>query len=27
VLVDRAGVFADGYVRVKDLRGLYELVG
>jgi putative hydrolase of the HAD superfamily len=27
VLVDRAGIFADGYVRVKDLRGLYELVG
>jgi putative hydrolase of the HAD superfamily len=27
VLVDRAGVFANGYVRVKDLRGLYDLVG
>ena len=26
VLVDRAGIFADGYVRIGDLRGLYELV-
>ncbi len=26
VLVDRAGTFTDGYVRVRDLRGLYELV-
>lgn len=26
VLVDRAGVFADGYLKVADLRGLYGLV-
>ena len=26
VLVDRAGLFSNGYVRVSDLRGLYELV-
>jgi putative hydrolase of the HAD superfamily len=25
VLVDRGGVFADGYRRIRDLRGLYEL--
>jgi putative hydrolase of the HAD superfamily len=27
VLVDRAGTFTDGYVRIRDLRGLYELIG
>jgi putative hydrolase of the HAD superfamily len=27
VLVDRAGVFDNGYVRVNDLRGLYEHLG
>jgi putative hydrolase of the HAD superfamily len=27
VLVDRAGIFADGYLKVPDLRGLYDLVG
>jgi hypothetical protein len=26
VLVDRAGIFADGYLRVADLRELYDLV-
>ncbi len=26
VLVDRAGIFADGYLKVSDLRGLYDLV-
>ncbi len=26
VLVDRAGLFADGYLRVADLRGLHDLV-
>ncbi len=27
VLVDRAGTFTGGYVRIRDLRGLYELIG
>jgi len=27
VLVDRSGIFDDGYVRVADLRGLYDLIG
>jgi putative hydrolase of the HAD superfamily len=26
VLIDRTGIFADSYVRVADLRGLYDLV-
>jgi putative hydrolase of the HAD superfamily len=26
VLVDRSGIFADGYMKVKDLRGLYDVV-
>jgi putative hydrolase of the HAD superfamily len=26
VLVDRGGIFSDGYLRVADLRGLYDLV-
>jgi len=26
VLVDRAGIFGNGYVRVADLRGLYDLL-
>ena len=27
VLVDRAGIFGNGYVRVTDLRGLYDFFG
>lgn len=27
VLVDRAGIFENGYVRVTDLRGLYDFFG
>jgi putative hydrolase of the HAD superfamily len=27
VLVDRAGIFGNGYVRVADLRGLYDFFG
>lgn len=26
VLVDRAGAFNDGYVRISDLRGIYDLI-
>jgi putative hydrolase of the HAD superfamily len=26
VLIDRAGIFGNGYVRVADLRGLYDLL-
>ena len=26
VLVDRTGIFADGYLKVSDLRGLYDMV-
>ena len=27
VLLDRAGVFANGYLRVRDLRGLHDILG
>ena len=27
ILVDRAGTFTGGYVRIRDLRELYELIG
>jgi len=27
VLVDRHGAFDNGYLRVKDLRGLYDILG